>query len=249
MRREQIYISTIASDCAEAARNHGFGVEIAEYCTAMNMDEGFPDSDARMQAVLEGIPCRVFHGPFNELFPCAIDPKARALAAKRYRQSLALARHYGCRKVILHAGFVPQIYYPVWFVQESIRFWQTFVPSIPEDMVVCLENVLEPEPELLLDIVRAVNSPKLKLCIDIGHVNAYSKTDVFQWLEACAPEIRHFHIHNNCADHDSHNPLPDGTIPMQTFLRKAARLCPEASFAMEVLMAEGSAAFLEEQIL
>ena len=37
MKREKIYLSTIATDAVRVAREHGFGLEIAEYCTAWNM--------------------------------------------------------------------------------------------------------------------------------------------------------------------------------------------------------------------
>ena len=95
MNKEILYLSTVASDAAAAARDYGLGLEIAEYCTAWNMDEEFPQTDAAVREKLEGIPNRVLHAPFNELFPCAIDKKARALAADRYRQAISLAKHYG----------------------------------------------------------------------------------------------------------------------------------------------------------
>ena len=38
---EKLYISTIAEDDAELAQKYGLGLEIAEYCTAWNMDEFF----------------------------------------------------------------------------------------------------------------------------------------------------------------------------------------------------------------
>jgi len=41
MKKDQLFLSTIAPDAAEEARRHGLGLEIAEYCTAWNMDEQF----------------------------------------------------------------------------------------------------------------------------------------------------------------------------------------------------------------
>ena len=38
MERTQLYISTVAAGCDESARRHGLGLEIAEYCTAANLD-------------------------------------------------------------------------------------------------------------------------------------------------------------------------------------------------------------------
>ena len=46
MDNSKIFISSIASDAQTVARAHGFGLEIAEYCTAWNMDDAFTETDA-----------------------------------------------------------------------------------------------------------------------------------------------------------------------------------------------------------
>ena len=240
MKREQIYLSTVDPRAGELARELGLGVEIAEYCTAWNMDREYPQTDERLRGALAGNPRRILHGPFNELFPCAIDPEARDLAARRYRQAIALARDYGADKVVIHAGFNPWLYYPVWFREQSAVFWREFLAEEPGVEIV-LENVLEQEPEWMTDILRAVDSPRLRLCLDVGHVNAYSPVDAAQWLRRCAPWISHFHLHNNNGTRDAHDPLFRGSIPMEELLTLAGALCPEATFTLELPDAENSA--------
>ena len=240
MKREQIYLSTVDPRAGELARELGLGVEIAEYCTAWNMDREYPQTDERLRGALAGNPRRILHGPFNELFPCAIDPEARDLAARRYRQAIALARDYGADKVVIHAGFNPWLYYPVWFREQSAVFWREFLAEDPGVEIV-LENVLEQEPEWMTDILRAVDSPRLRLCLDVGHVNAYSPVDAAQWLRRCAPWISHFHLHNNNGTRDAHDPLFRGSIPMEELLTLAGALCPEATFTLELPDAENSA--------
>ncbi len=240
MKREQIYLSTVDPRAGELARELGLGVEIAEYCTAWNMDREYPQTDERLRGALAGNPRRILHGPFNELFPCAIDPEARNLAARRYRQAIALARDYGADKVVIHAGFNPWLYYPVWFREQSAVFWREFLAEDPGVEIV-LENVLEQEPEWMTEILRAVDSPRLRLCLDVGHVNAYSPVDAAQWLRRCAPWISHFHLHNNNGTRDAHDPLFRGSIPMEELLTLAGELCPEATFTLELPDAENSA--------
>ena len=245
MRRENIYLSTIADDASEIAGKYGLGIEIAEYCTAWNMDDDFTATDASVQVKLDGIERKVLHAPFNELFPCAIDRKARALAAERYRQAIELAKRYGSTKVIIHGGYNPWIYYPVWYVEQSILFWKEFLKEDPSVEIV-LENVLETEPQWLLDIAKGVDDPRLKLCLDIGHVNAYSKISVMDWLESWAPYLSHFHVHNNDGSRDQHNALNDGNIPMKDFLLRAEELCPNATFTFELMKDEPSMMWLAE---
>lgn len=246
MRKENLFVSTIASDASAVARQYGLGIEIAEYCTAWNMDDAFIQTDAAVREKLNGITRRLLHAPFNELFPCAIDPRARALAASRYRQAIALAKQYGATKVIIHGGYNPWIYYPVWYVGESIKFWQDFLKEDPGVEVV-LENVLETEPDMLLDIIKGVDNPRLRLCLDVGHVNAYSKVPVMQWLKTWVPYLSHFHIHNNGGSWDTHSALDCGSIPMRELLNQAEELCPDATFTLELMEAEPSARWLLEE--
>ena len=246
MKKENIYLSTIASDAVHMAREYGLGLEIAEYCTAWNMDEKFDEVHPNVQEKITGIPKRILHAPFNELFPCAIDKKARALASQRYRQAIGLAKQYGATKVVIHGGYNPWIYYPVWYVEESIKFWKAFLEEDPGVQIV-LENVLETEPQWMLDIVKGVDDPRLRLCLDIGHVNAYSKIPVMNWLKEWAPYLSHFHIHNNDGSWDTHSALDCGTIPMRELLTMAEELCPDATVTLELMEAEASVRWLLEE--
>ena len=146
MENHRFYLSTIAADAAGTARQYALGLEIAEYCTACNMDEHFPETDAAVREKLAGIARVTLHAPFNELFPCAIDPRARELAADRFREAIALAKGYGAEKIVIHGGYNPQIYYPCWYTEQSALFWKDFLREDPGVDIV-LENVLEEEPE------------------------------------------------------------------------------------------------------
>ena len=245
MKRENIYLSTISTEAAQVAREYGFGLEIAEYCTAWNMDEKFLPVDGVVKKKLEGISQRLLHAPYNERFPCAIDKKARELAAYRYRQAIDLAKRYGAKKVIIHGGYNSRIYFPVWYVEQSIVFWKAFLETDPGVQIV-LENVLEDDPQWLLDIVKGVDDPRLRLCLDVGHVNAYSALPVMDWLEMWAPYISHFHIHNNDGSRDQHSPLTEGTIPMLQLLTRAQERCPEATYTLELMQDRSSVAWLAE---
>ena len=245
MNIKNLYISTIASDAKAVAQKCGLGLEIAEYCTAWNMDEKFDEVHPKVQEEIAGISGCILHAPFNELFPCAIDQKARALAAYRYRQAIDLAKQYGATKVVVHGGYNRGLYYPVWYVEESIKFWKEFLAEDPGVQIV-LENVLETEPQWMLDIVKGVDDPRLRLCLDIGHVNAYSQVPLMQWLESWKDYLSHFHIHNNDGSWDTHNALYDGNIPMREFLNRAAECCTDATFTLELLEAGPSVRWLLE---
>lgn len=247
MDLERIYLSTIDPQAGCVAREYGLGIEIAEFCTAWNMDVYLEQTRRTLNTALSGVSRLILHGPFNELFPCAIDPRARALARERFCQAISLARCYGAQKVVLHGGYNPWLYYPQWYIPESVSFWRDFLSEIPGDMTVCLENVLEPEPDMLLSVIQSVDDPRLRLCLDIGHCNAYSKVSVWEWLTAYAPCLSHLHIHNNSGTGDTHSPLPVGTIPVKEFLRRADSLCPGVTATLELPDCRDSVCWLMEE--
>ena len=245
--KNRLYISTIDENSAILAKKHGLGIEVAEFCTAWFLDEKRQEIEPAIQEYLKSSDRFVLHGPFNELFPCAIDKKIRAVAAERYLQTIEAAKSYGIKKIVIHGGYNPRIYFPQWYTPESIAFWHEFVEKIPGDMVICLENVFEEEIDMLADIVRAIDDRRIRMCLDIGHVNAYSKVPVCRWIEDCADIIEHFHIHNNDSTWDTHCQLYDGSIPMEETLMLIEEKCPTASISLELVDAEPSVNWMIEK--
>ena len=92
--KERVYLSSVARDAARIARRFGIGIELAQFCTASNMDEHFGETDALVHADMALAPRFMFHAPFNELYPAAIDPRARALA----RSAGSPGRSPSCKK-------------------------------------------------------------------------------------------------------------------------------------------------------
>lgn len=247
MRRERWYVSTIDEHAGEIAGVYGLGIEIAEYCTAWNMDERFAETDEEVRKKLQRQRHPILHAPFNELFPCSIDPKARILAAERYMQAIRLAKRYGAEKVVIHAGYNPRLYYPIWYTEQSVIFWKEFMKQVPEGITICLENVFEEEIAMFLDILKQVDDSRLKICLDIGHVNAYSEIPATQWIKECAPYISHFHMHNNGGTVDSHDNLQRGSMDMRELLMQIEQFCPDATMTIETTDAKSSLEWLLDE--
>lgn len=259
MKKQQLYLSSIAEDAPVIARQYDLGIELAQFCTAAFLDPpgAFflpPDESLALflQRSLSGCLAAsnrfVLHGPFNELTPAAIDPLVVDITEKRYRQAIDKALALGCKKLVLHAGFVPLVYYPEWFVARSVEFWKKLILDVPDTLTVCLENVMEPEPSMLLDIVCAVDSPRLRVCLDLGHANtSASRKPPEAWLLACEPYLSHVHLHNNNGDRDLHAPLFDGVMDIAALLRKLDALAPAASVTLELSSCAGSVQWLIDQ--
>ena len=243
---ERLYISTVSEDAVELSKSCGMGLEIAEYCTAYNMDEYLEETDRTVRAEMAHTDRFVFHAPFNELCPAAIDPKVLAITRERYEQAYRLCSSYGIRRMVCHSGYVPLVYFKTWFHDRSVEFWTDFLKDKPADFTVCLENVLEDEPHMLTEIVKAVNDPRFRLCLDIGHANTFvSEIPLSQWIDVNGPYIGHLHIHNNEGGWDVHDPLPTGNIPMEETLNHLLSLVPDdTTITLETLQSRSSVQWL-----
>lgn len=242
----RLYLSGMGGDSLPLARQYGLGLEVTEFCVAANLED-----PARCQAAetqCGGISQLWLHAPFAELCPCAIDPLVRAITEKRYLQTIDMARKLHINRIVIHGGFIPLVYFPEWYVEQSVAFWRSFMTKVPADMIIALENVMEPGPEMLVEIVRQVDDKRLGLCLDVGHAHtSISRTPSLAWVEAMAPWLYHVHLHNNEGDWDLHAPLGEGSIPMEQVLSTVLRLCPHATFTLENRSCQPSLIWLREQ--
>lgn len=243
--RRRLHISGMDSRAAELARRYGLGVEITELAYAPMLDR--PGMVETLRRKNEGIRSLWLHAPFAELCPCAIDPLVREVALRRYRQTLAAAQALGVCRMVVHGGFIPLVYFPEWYVEQSVQFWQEFLPEVPDGFTIALENVMEPGPQMLTDIVRQVDDPRLGLCLDVGHANTQvSAVPPLEWIALMAPWLRHVHLHNNQGALDVHAGLAEGLIPMEEMLGALLRLCPGATWTIECQDAEPSVRWLDK---
>lgn len=230
--KKKIYLSGIDGRAAQLARENGLGYEIADFCYAPVLED--PVRRAEVRAQMAGIDRFWLHAPFAELAPCAIDPLVREVTRTRYRQTVRLARELGVNRLVIHGGFVPQVYFPEWYIEQSVQFWREFLRELPDGMTVALENVMEPEPLLLAEIARQVDDARLGLCLDVGHANTFvSHVPPLEWIAPMAPWLRHVHIHDNAGQMDLHDPLGKGVIQMERVLDEIVRLAPAATFTIE----------------
>ncbi len=242
----KIYVATIAETCRENALHYGLGLECDAFCTAINLEDPVRIEEAHQ--ILTDVPRRVLHAPFNELCPAAIDPLVRRVSHDRFLQAWAMAQSLGIHRMVVHSGFIPKIYFPEWFVEQSVFFWKELLAELPEKCELLLENVMEEEPQMDVDIVAQVADPRLRLCLDVGHAHCVSKeVPVREWIRIWAPYLGHVHLHNNDASWDTHCALEDGTLDMPETLMLLEKLASQATWTLEALDADRSCRWLAEQ--
>ena len=208
----RFYLATIADDAPEIARDNDLGLELDEFCMAANMDADFEHWDALAMRHASCADRLILHAPFAELSPCAIDPMVRAVAMRRLEQAASLCRRYGARGMVVHSGFIPNVYFPEWFVEQGAQFFREFLRAQPAGFRIMIENVLDPDPAPLSELVARIADPRAAICLDVGHAHASSRVPVAEWLHILGPQIAHLHVHDNDRSFDQHLLPGDGNI-------------------------------------
>lgn len=114
----KLFLSGMDPEAPALARKWVLGLELTTFTYAPNLEDPHWLEEARKE--MSGIGNFVLHAPFAELSPCAVDPLVREVAQKRFRQTLTMAQALGISKIVVHSGFIPHIYFPEWFVAESV---------------------------------------------------------------------------------------------------------------------------------
>ncbi len=233
-----IYISQLLElkELYQLMAEYPVGLEVISFSIGSVLDE-LEDSinyyEKELGGLRGGVPL-TFHGPFLDLFPGSCDERVKNLARERFEASYKAAQAFGVRQMIFHTGYIPNYYPDQYWLLNTIEFWRDFLNDKLETHTFYIENVLDPDWELLKQIVDQINHPHFKVCLDVGHVNVYSQKDVSEWIKVLGERIGYVHLHNNDGTKDSHNGLQKGTLPMREILRLLKRYAPNAHLSLEI---------------
>ena len=242
MKKRDIFLATFEMDAENVIKKYGIGVEFNQFCISSTLFDERRDLACRaMQAQLDRLGLKapddvVCHGPFTEILPEAIDTEFVDLALKRVGQAVDGCKKLGVNRLVVHSGYYPTLYFRDWHRDKSVYFWSKLLEVCPENFHVYLENVLDPEPTCLLEVVEKIDDPRLELCLDIGHAHCVTipEYDIYDWIKMWGKRIGHFHFHNNNGSGDQHNSIFKGTMYIPDVLKCIDENCKdEATITVE----------------
>lgn len=170
------------------------------------------------------------HGSSFDLNPGSTDKKVIELTKYRYMQSVEIAKEIGAKYVIFHSQLDPLLSVEKirkLKLENQINFWKEFIKEIEYiDITILLENEYDDSYEELLYIVKSVNSPKLRICLDTGHILAYSSKTLEDWILSTKDYIRYVHLHFNEGYNDSHSKPNNEQLNLFRNIIESARINP-----------------------
>ena len=159
------------------------------------------------------------HGPFVELCPGTRDELISKVTNYRMQQAYDVAKKMNAKYMVYHNGYYPNTYSYIEWMQNAPTFWQNFLQDKKDDGIkVHIENVFEDDYFILNELMEEIADDKTSMCLDVGHVSAYSKIDVMEWMKILNKYIKHMHIHNNCGNRDSHLGINKGDLDIMEIL-------------------------------
>lgn len=155
---------------------------------------------------------RTVHGAFIDVNPASGDAEFRALSRQRIFESCTAADTYGLSHVVLHGSCFPFLrggFLDSW-ADCCAEFYLRLLEKFP-GLTLCVENAFDLDPTPLRELMRRCASPRVRVCLDLGHVN-YSLAPVGQWFDELGDSIAYLHLSDNCGSFDDHLPLGEGTV-------------------------------------
>jgi len=218
------------------ATKNNYNMEIASFAFGNTLDSHGDSLLKEYKTKLKNFKGTIStHGVFHDLILNSKDNKIRKLAEERIYQSMEIAKALNAKYIVFHGNFNPLInhkgYMPKW-VKRNIEFWKTVTDKYK--ITIVLENLWEPYPELFKEIIEGVNSPYLRVCLDIGHANIFSKVPVTKWLSVLKDNIVYLHINDNKGKVDDELIPGKGNIDWKNISKALKRNKLEPNMIFEV---------------
>ena len=221
------------------AKAHGLGLEVTAFCNGPALND-----PATRKERLRGLKKDLrkwtqplsFHGVFIDIVLHSIDDDIAAASRRRIERDLAAASELGCSRIVFHTGCNPNVPVPNYWDEVASghsAFWPEVLERFP-DITVCLENTYEPHPALFRRIMKKVNHPRLRVCLDVAHVNVFSEDGPERWFRQLGPWIAHMHWNDNRGDRDNHLAIGDGTVRWPEVWEESGELRCEVTTTLEL---------------
>ncbi len=226
------------SDCVDLAVQYDLGIEVMAFAYPDTLDNNWRGVLEDYQRLLAPVNLITMHGPFFDMAPGSPDQKINALVASRYHQAIDIGEALGAQAVVFHANFIAAIRteeYRTGWHKRNLVFWEEIAEYAAEHHVAAtIENMWEFDPDIITYLLRTIDHPNLRACLDVGHAHLFSKVPFDEWLATVEPWLVHTHLNNNDGELDIHRALPNGVLNYNLLLEELRALPKQPTMTLEM---------------
>jgi len=241
----ELFVQTtdeVAYDFIKFAKANHYGIEITCFALPWTLDKDWNTYLHSYKKALKGFGNEVaIHGVFMDMITASKDAKVVSAARGRIMQNIQIAKQLKAKMLVFCSCFNPCIAtgspgYVDGYKQRQINFWSKILQlTANSNLTLVFENLWEPKPELVKDVLDGVKSKNFKALLDTGHANIFSKVPIKQWVETLADHLSYIHLNDNNGDFDSNLAPGEGNIKWERFFDalKSYRLRPRICLEVE----------------
>jgi sugar phosphate isomerase/epimerase len=182
------------------------------------------------------------HGAALDIYINSRDKLIREVSEKRIHNNLEISERLKLPFTVFHSGFIPLIgqksYYENW-VKSHVEFWSDANKHFKTSIL--LENLWDPSPDNLKEVMDQLNPNSANVCFDTGHHNIFSKATLREWFKALGKRIPYIHMNDNLGDVDSELPAGKGSVNWLEFNDVVNEFCDKPIVVFEVSSLENIA--------
>jgi sugar phosphate isomerase/epimerase len=222
----ELFVQTtdeVAHDFIEFAKVNRYGIELTSFAFPSVLDGDWKSVLRSYKLALKDFRNEVsIHGVFMDMITASRDDKIVCVSMERILQNIRIAEQIGAKIVTFCSCFNPctatsSPEYTKGYTQRQIKFWTKIAELAEGNLLLVFENLWEPQPELVRDVLDGVNSENFKALLDTGHANIFSKVPIERWIHVLAEHLSYIHLNDNYGDFDSNLAPGEGNIRWDTF--------------------------------
>jgi sugar phosphate isomerase/epimerase len=216
----------------------GLGVEITLFDTEwlLNLDKTTTVRRLGDELAARGIFVTA-HAPIFDLNPGSLDVVIRKHTRRCWERAIGVSGALGAKQINFHMGFLPllpQTAFPGWMAL-SLETWERIVGLATDaGLTLCLENMFEPTPQLLLELRAQLDPRHVAFTLDIAHAHIYGTVGPETWWRELSGEIREVHLHDTDMFSDDHLMIGEGSLDWRRVFEDLFRHAPDAVKVIEM---------------
>jgi len=230
-------------DTIDLAVEYGLGLELMAFAYPDVLDGNWKHTLRTYRTILHNVPGVIaLHGPFMDLVGGSPDTRINEISIQRYQHAIHIASELEIERVILHANFIGSLHnvaYREGWHQRNVPYWRAIAEHARHyGVTIAMENMWEFDPEIIGDLLREINHPNLKACLDVGHASLFSDSGwtLDEWIDSMAPWLIHTHMNNNNGRIDEHRGFDwsDGVLNYHDILPRLRDLTTQPTMVLEM---------------